>query len=142
MPSKSAQKKKSPLRRLAGGGGENDNLGVKLLTLLFIIVLLTFSYFALSQKKDAPKKAPRLRAEILGEESRGPIEDLANLGRQAETAVVDTARDVQNASGQVLGMVTSSAASFVVENAGESVFKQIEKLPPQQQEELKKQICK
>lgn len=134
MPSKVTQKKKRE--------EDHDNLGAKLLALLFFGALITFSFVVFGQKKDNPKKAPRPRAEILGEETKSPVQDLANLGQQAETTVVEAAQDVQKTTGQVLGTVTGSAANFVVENAGESLFTQIEKLPAQQQEEIKQKICK
>ncbi len=134
MPSKATQKKKKD--------EDGDNLGLKFIVVLFFIALLGFSYFILSQKKDQPKKPPRARAAILGEETGNPVRDLADLGRQTEQAVISTTEEVKEVTGQVLGAVASSAATFVVENAGESLFNQIRNLPPQQQEEIRQQICR
>ena len=135
MPSTTALKNKKQ--------DDFDNLGVKLVVLLIFAAFIGLVIFAFSQKKkSSPKKVSLPKENVLGTGTKGPVEDVTSLGHQAEATVIGAVQDVQKATGQVLGTATGNVASFVVQNAGESIFSQIEKLPQKQQEEIKQKICK
>lgn len=138
MPS--TKGRKSP----PAGGKDTEYIGVKLTILAIFAIFLTLAAFALENKKKAPpeKRTHAPKEEVLGDETGSPVADVTKIGEETEKLAVELSENAQKTAGDVLGMASQTAATFVVENAGNSLLEQIEKLPEKQQSELKQQICK
>ena len=138
MPS--TKRKKSP----PAGGKDTEYLGPKLIVVGIILALLVLTAFAMENRKNntSPKKEEPVKEEVLGGETGNPISDVTAIGQETEKLAVNLTENAQKTAEEVLGSVSQTAASFVVENAGNSLLEQIQKLPEKQQSELKQQICK
>lgn len=121
-----------------------SSLQLKLLALLILALLtVAFAYAVKSRKTETQKPKPIPGEQVLGREiHKTPIEDFQNLSSTIQSGAEDLKNTAQSGFESVLGAATESATRFVLENTAGSIATQINKLPENQQQELKQQICK
>ncbi len=121
-----------------------SSLQFKLLALL-VLVLLTMAFaYAVKSRKIGAQKPRRIPDEQVlgGEIHKTPVEDFQTLSGSVQTGIEQAKEAAQSGFESVLGAATESATRFVLENTAGSIATQINKLPENQKQELKQQICK
>lgn len=121
-----------------------SSLQFKLLALLiFAVLTIAFAYAVKTRKTEVQKPKPIPDEQVLGGEiHKTPVEDFQNLSSTVQTGLDQAKEAAQDGLESVLGAATESATRFVLENTAGSIATQINKLPENQKEELKQQICK
>jgi hypothetical protein len=77
------------------------------------------------------------------EKGSGLLDDLVNTGKDAGAAILGASiQFVQSTASDSANKVASAAASTFIKSTVPSVVDQINKLPPEQQKEVKQIICK
>ncbi len=106
-----------------------------------VVIIIAVSFVRKTAKVQTKKNS---FSNVLGEERHNtspasPVERTFDKSMQVVGGFIDKTTDfVQSQASNAAGVV----ANTVVQNTAKSVAGQIQKLPPDQQQELKKQLCK
>ncbi|MBI2051501.1 hypothetical protein HYT33_01940 [Candidatus Roizmanbacteria bacterium] len=134
---------------------EMQELYIKAAIVGTLIVLGVATAFALNRKQKTPPSAAKpqtQKEEILGGETKlktdtktvnySKTPDYKKLETQTKNVVDQVIQGTQTTVQNVLGQTAEKAKEVVVQSASQGIVSQIEKLPKDQQEELKNNICK
>jgi len=124
---------------------EKNNRGMAI-RLGILIFLISVGYFVSKQRNYNP---PPQEPAVLSSETKNALsesnqnQNAAPVDLQAKSSEI--AGDVLGQATQLAGDIASASAqilsSFVIDKTVPPIFEQIKKLPPDQQEEIKKNFC-
>ncbi len=106
-----------------------------------VVIIIAVSFVRKTAKVQTKKNSS---PNVLGEERHNtspasPVEKAFDKSLQVVGGLIDKTTDfVQSQASNAAGVV----ANIAIQNTAKSVAGQIQKLPPDQQQELKKQLCK
>ena len=132
------------MQKLKKKSTEETSLQFNLIALLVLTVFtVIFAYAVRSRKSEAQKPKAVPHEQVMGQEThKTPIEDFNTVSSAIQNGAEELKNTAQAGFESVLGVATESATKFVLENTAGSIATQINKLPENQKDELKKQICK
>jgi hypothetical protein len=121
---------------------EDRQIKIRLLFLFFLILsALLFSFFV---KNKPPKENKKTfpRQEVLGEKTENPKIDLPDLEKEFKQYKNQLTKEMNRLFEQTASKSNEIISSFVYDTAIKPLINQIQKLPKNQQEKVREEICK
>lgn len=121
---------------------ETSKIKTKLILLIFLVFLgLIFSFFFKSKKLPIPSQKIT-KEDVLGEKNEiNNKNNFDEIFAQVEKYRDDLKNQIKNQIREVEKLTSESISSFVYDTTLKPIINQIEKLPKDQQERVKKEIC-
>lgn len=121
---------------------ETSKIKTKLFLLIFLIFLgLIFSFF-FKGKKPPNSYQKKTKEEVLGEKIEiNKKNNFDEIFAQVEKYRDDLKNQINNQIREVEKLTSESISSFIYDTTIKPIINQIQKLPKDQQERVKKEIC-